>query len=305
MQAFPKLHESTNDSRVNAEGQNYLRFLDTNPEYFLKFDEHVKAIPLAEKLATAASENDQDFDHQIGNILLHAFSHMEPRGCSAYGLEFFRFSGGFTDILLCLESAQSASQLKQINQKIIQGFTKHLEFDDGKGDSVEKVHGYYSEYLQLISIRKYIQNYDKSNELKNSFVDMESKLSKLQQQAFARFKNGYKEFYKSYIVNGSNEPLYDYLMPFESMSRVFIQLFKQTTGFKQDQDTIDTAINRFLPSSDFEAIFELVRKNITPENINNISIQTQQGIKKSRKGIGFLDKVKKVLLTEINLPIKR
>jgi hypothetical protein len=302
MQVFPKLHESTNDSRVNAEGQNYLRFLDTNPEYFLKFDEHGKATPLAERLTTAAFEKGNEFDHQIGNILLHAFSHMEPRGCSAYGQAFFRFSGGVTDILLCLESAQSVPQLKQINQKIVQGYTKHLEFDDGRGDSVDKAHGYYSEYLQLITIRKYIQNYNKSDELKGSFVGMESKLSKLQQQAFARFKNGYKEFYKGYVVNNSNEPLYDYLMPFESMSREFIQLFKQTTGFKQDQPTIDAAIARFLPNLDFEAIFEIARTNITPEGFSLTSVNTQNEIIEIRKSIVIFDKLKKILLSPINLP---
>jgi hypothetical protein len=303
----PSLLESTNDSRQNAEGQNYLRFLDTHPEYFLNFDDNGKAISLAERLSKLASENNQEFDHQINNILLHAFSHMEPAGCGPYSLEFVRFSGGITDILLCLEASQSVSQLKQINLKIVQGYSKHLEFDDGKGDSVEKVHGYYSQYLQLFVLRKYIQNYNKSEELKSSFEVIEAKLSSLQQKSFIRFKTGYKEFYQNYINTSQHakEPFYDYLMTFESMSRDFLQLFKQPLGFQQDQTTFDTAINRFLPNADFESIFDLVRKNIIPEGYSLASIQAQEEIQKIRKPFGIVSKLKKLLFTQINLPTRK
>jgi hypothetical protein len=286
METIPDLRNPIIDARSNLDGYGNSSYLETDPMYFVLYDEGGKPITLSEALASRAREGDSEYDVQIGNIMLHAFSHMRKEGCKSFD-GFFQFSGGIMDILLCLDSVQSSTQLKQVLGKALEGYSNQINFDDGNGPTTEKVNGYFSVLLQLITLRSYVQNYKNSEKHRSDLLGIQSQIAAIQRQAYAKFKDGYKKEYKNNIVNGS-DPLSDYISPFFRMKSQYLKVIETSKGFGHEEESVEALIQSFLPNSDFESILKSLQQNIIPDEYSITGPKARNAVLDTRRALGVV-----------------
>jgi hypothetical protein len=230
----------------------------TDPRYFVSYDE-VGPVPLSKALLEGSHIENST---QIQNILLHAFSHMTPGGCSNFGREFMPFSGGVMDILLCFESVQNYDQVKQVLDATIKGYSDFLNSEPTNGINEEIVNGYFSVLLQIKTLHHYLRTYKNNQKFAAELDGAIGKIAAVQRLAYSKFTDGYKIAYKNHIFDG-NDPYRDYLSPIDRMKTSYRQALI-SGGFGHEVDSVQDAIESISRGLNLDQTTEIYKNNVLP-----------------------------------------